>query len=53
MRPIESTDRLIDEVEKTLLKEKLVKRRDTIVLLMGAPIYKKGTTNLMKILRIA
>lgn len=53
MRPIESTDRLIDEVEKTLLKENLVKRRDTIVLLMGAPIYKKGTTNLMKIIRIA
>jgi pyruvate kinase len=52
MRPIVSTDRLIDEVEKTLLQGKLVKRGDTIVLLMGAPIYKKGTTNLLKILRM-
>lgn len=52
MRPIVSTDRLIDEVEKTLLQGKLVKRGDTIVLLMGAPIYKKGTTNLLKILRV-
>lgn len=52
MRPIVSTDRLIDEVEKTLLQEKWAKRGDTIVLLMGAPIYKKGTTNLLKILRV-
>jgi pyruvate kinase len=52
MRPIVSTDRLIDEVEKTLLQGKLVKRGDTIVLLMGAPIYNKGTTNLLKILRV-
>ena len=52
MRPMVSTDRLIDEVEKTLLQEKWVKRGDTIVLLMGAPIYKKGTTNLLKILRV-
>jgi pyruvate kinase len=52
MRPIVSTDRLIDEVEKTLLQGKLVKRGDTLVLLMGAPIYKKGTTNLLKILRV-
>jgi pyruvate kinase len=53
MRPIANTDRLIDEVEKTLLQERWTKRGDTIVLLMGAPIYKKGTTNLLKILRVA
>jgi len=52
MRPIASTDRLIDEVEKSLLGERLVKRGETIVLLMGAPIYRKGTTNLMKVYRI-
>jgi len=52
MRPIANTDRLIDEVEKTLLQERWVKRGDAIVLLMGAPIYKKGTTNLLKILRV-
>jgi pyruvate kinase len=53
MRPIVNTDRLIDEVEKTLFQEKFAKKGDPIVLLMGAPIYKKGTTNLLKILRLA
>jgi len=52
MRPIASTDRLIEGVEKSLLAERLAKRGDTIVLLMGAPIYKKGTTNLLKVHRI-
>ena len=52
MRTIVSTDRLIEEVEKSLLAEKLVKHGDTIILLMGAPIYKKGTTNLMKVHRV-
>jgi len=52
MRTIVSTDRLIEEVEKSLLGEKLVKHGDTIILLMGAPIYKKGTTNLMKVHRV-
>ena len=52
MRPIANTDRLIDEVEKTLIQERWARRGDTIVLLMGAPIYKKGTTNLLKILRV-
>lgn len=52
LRPIASTDRLIEEVEKTLLSEKKVKRGDRIILLMGAPIYKKGATNLLKIHRI-
>jgi pyruvate kinase len=52
MKPIVSTDRLIDKVEKILLQEKLVQRGDTLVLLMGAPVDKKGTTNLLKILRV-
>ncbi|MGQ9693361.1 MAG: pyruvate kinase [Thermodesulfobacteriota bacterium] len=52
MKPITNTDLLIEKVEKKLLQEGIGHRGDTIVLLMGAPIYKKGTTNLLKILKI-
>jgi pyruvate kinase len=52
MRPITGTDRLIDEVEKNLLREKRVKKGDRIVVLMGAPIYRRGTTNLLKIVKV-
>jgi len=52
LRPIPSTDQLIEEVEKTLLAEKMVKRGENLVFLMGAPIYKKGTTNLLKVHRV-
>ncbi len=53
MRPITNTDLLIEKVEKNLLGEGLVQNGDTIVIIMGAPIYKKGTTNLLKILKIS
>lgn len=53
MKPITNTDLLIEKVEKNLLQGGIGQRGDTIVLLMGAPIYKKGTTNLLKILKIS
>ncbi len=53
MKPITNTDLLIEKVEKNLLQEGIGHRGDVIVLLMGAPIYKKGTTNLLKILKIS
>lgn len=53
MKPITNTDLLIEKVEKNLLQEGIGHRGDIIVLLMGAPIYKKGTTNLLKILKIS
>jgi len=49
---IENTDDLIEKVDKLLLKERFVKRGDAIVIILGAPIYEKGTTNLMKLHRI-
>jgi len=52
MRAIVSTDRLVEEVEKSLLAEKMARRGDNLVILMGAPIYRKGTTNLLKVHRI-
>lgn len=52
MKPIINTDYLIEKVEKTLLQEGIGQHGDTIVLVMGAPVYRKGTTNLLKILKI-
>jgi len=52
MRPIENTDEMIEEVEKVMIKDRLARKGDTIVILSGAPIHKRGTTNLMKIHRI-
>ena len=52
MRPISGTDRLIDEVEKNLREERQVKKGDRIVVLIGAPIYRRGTTNLLKIVKV-
>ena len=49
---IENTDDLIEKVDKLLLKEGFVKRGDAIVIILGAPIYEKGTTNLLKLHRI-
>ena len=40
---------LIDEVEKHLLRAEQVKKGDCLAVLMGAPIYRRGTTNLLKI----
>jgi pyruvate kinase len=53
MKPLTNTDLLIEKVEKNLLQKGIGHRGDIIVLLMGAPIYKKGTTNLLKILKIS
>lgn len=52
MRPIENTDEMIEEVDRVMLAEHLARKGNTLVILSGAPIYKKGTTNLMKIHRI-
>lgn len=52
MRPVESTDELIVEVENSLLNDRIAKKGDSLVILLGWPVYRKGTTNLMKIHKI-
>jgi pyruvate kinase len=44
-----TTDDMIAAVERAMLKQKLVKARDLIVLTAGVPIGVAGSTNLMKI----
>jgi pyruvate kinase len=52
MRPIEGTDELIMELEKSLISDRIAKKGDTLLILLGWPLYVKGTTNLMKIHKI-
>lgn len=46
---LNNTDEIIQQTEKIVLEKKFVKKGDVIVILMGAPIYVKGTANLMKL----
>lgn len=49
---IENTDEVIAHVDKILLEKKLVEKNDIIIITLGAPVYTRGTTNLMKLHRI-
>ena len=49
MRTIPNTDELIRELERSLRDEKLAGPGDRIVILLGAPIGTRGSTNLMKL----
>lgn len=49
MEFLNSTDEIIYQTEKKLLEKKFVKTGDVIIILLGAPIFVKGTTNLMKL----
>jgi len=44
-----STEEIIKQMEELLLQKQVVQRGDVVVILMGAPIYIQGTTNLMKL----
>ena len=52
IRPVRSTDELIEVLDKTLQKDGLAHPGDKLVLLMGAPTYKMGKTNLMLVYRV-
>ncbi len=47
-----TTDDMIESVERIMLKKKLAKQRDLIVITAGVPIGVAGSTNMMKIHRI-
>ncbi|MBI3601020.1 MAG: pyruvate kinase [Nitrospinae bacterium] len=49
---IEDTDGLIREMDRNLLSNKLVKRGDSVIILMGMPISVKGVTNMMKLHKV-
>ncbi len=52
MPAITDTDRMIKEVDKMLLKKRIVKKGDRIVITASTPLSKRGKTNFMKLHRI-
>jgi pyruvate kinase len=52
-RATPNTDQLIRELERSLRDEKLAGPGDRIVILLGAPVGARGSTNLMKLHTIA
>ncbi len=52
LRPKKTTDDMIAGVEQIMLKKKLAKEHDVIVITAGVPIGVAGSTNMMKIHRV-
>lgn len=52
MRLIEDTDDLIREMDRSLVSNKLARKGDSVVILMGMPISQKGVTNMMKLHKV-
>jgi len=46
---LHSTQEIVNLAEQILLAEKIVKPDDVIVVLLGVPVFERGTTNLMKL----
>lgn len=49
IRPLSNTDEMIREVEKSLLRNKTVRKGDRIVITAGSPLLTRGKTNLLKL----
>ena len=49
---VEETDRMMEEVEARLLADGTVRAGDSVVILSGAPITARGSTNLLKLHRV-
>lgn len=52
IRPIQHTDELTEEIEAALLEDKAVHTNDALVIVAGAPMWVRGTTNLIKLHRV-
>ncbi len=52
IRKVETTDEMVEEIEKALLGDGSVRAGDVLVIISGAPMWVIGTTNLMKLHRV-
>jgi len=50
---VRSTEEMIEEVERALLADGTVTASDMLVIISGAPMWVSGTTNLLKVHRVA
>lgn len=49
MEFFQSTQEIVHKAEQILLSNDLVKHGDVIVILLGVPVFRRGTTNLMRL----
>jgi len=49
---VESTDDMLDEIDRTLLADGTVSTGDVLVIISGTPMWVRGSTNLLKIHRV-
>ncbi len=49
MKVLSSTDQMLKEVERALIKQGFVKKRDRIVIIASLPLSTRGKTNFMKL----
>jgi pyruvate kinase len=49
VKPLRTTDRMVEVVETQLRAERAVKRGDLVVMIAGTPVAVPGSTNFMKI----
>src|SRR5262245_43522699 len=52
VRKVDGTDEMIHEVEAALLGDAIVRAGDVIVIISGAPMWVRGTTNLLTLHRV-
>jgi pyruvate kinase len=52
LKPRKTTDDMITSVERIMLRKKLARQHDLIVITAGVPIGVAGSTNMMKIHRV-
>jgi pyruvate kinase len=52
IRKVETTDEMVEEIERSLLGDGSVGVNDVVVIISGAPMWVTGTTNLMKLHRV-
>jgi len=52
IQKVQTTDEMIETIEEVLLETRYVSQHDVVIIVSGAPMWVKGTTNLLKLHRI-
>jgi pyruvate kinase len=52
VQPYGSIEEMMDQIDERILETGIVKKGDTVVVIAGTPIGRRGTTNMMRLFRI-
>ncbi len=52
IRKLASVDEMVEEIESSLLADQTVRLNDVLIIVAGAPLWVRGTTNLIKLHRV-